>query len=116
MESDVSLAIIAQESMGNRWAIGPQGSVGLMQVNCADWMDIDCERLYEPEYNIIWGEWFLEQALEYSNGNLYVALQVYNCGPDRYEANTDCGRFYADRVMYHWLPLIDDDMFVRKPH
>ena len=108
--SDISLAIMAQESLGNPRAIGPQGSIGLMQVNCADWMGIECERLFDPEYNIAWGEWFLEEALEYSKGDLYVALQVYNCGPAKYEANEDCGSFYADRVMNYWMPMIEEEI------
>ena len=107
---DVTLAVIAQESWGNRLAVSDDGydSRGLMQVTCAEWMSIDCEYLYEPEYNIAWGEWFLEEALEYSKGNLYIALQVYNCGPRRYERNNDCGTFYADRVMYHWMPMVEE--------
>ena len=107
--SEISLAIIAQESMGNPRAVSEDGhySRGLMQVICSDWMGIDCEKLFEPEYNIEWGEWLLEEALDYSHGNLYIALQVYNCGPERYEKNKDCGVYYADRVMYKWLPLIE---------
>ena len=95
--------------MGDRWAVSQDGynSRGLMQVTCADWMGIDCEHLYNLEANIAWGEWFLEEAMEYAKGNMYIALQIYNCGPERYQANNACGEHYADRVMYYWMPMFE---------
>ena len=65
----------------------------------------DCDRLFEVEENIAWGEWFLEEALEYSEGDLFLALQVYNCGPERWEANRLCGSYYSRQVM-GYLTLI----------
>ena len=106
--TEVVLAIIAQESFGIPDILSSDGynSVGLMQITPRPWVGT-IEQLIDPEYNIRWGLWFLDKGLEYSDGNIYEALRIYNCGRRNIERNPDCGKFYADRVLYYWVPYIE---------
>ena len=104
----VVLAIIAQESYGIPDILSSDGynSVGLMQITPRPWVGT-IEQLKQPEYNIKWGLWFLDKGLEYSDGDMYEALRIYNCGRRNIERNPDCGKFYADRIINHWIPSIE---------
>ncbi len=103
LTQELVLSIIAQESMGNRYATSSDGhySRGLGQIVCAGWMRIDCNLLFIPKVNLQWTIWFVEVALYYNDGNTVKALQQYNCGPD---AREQCGKWYADLVLKYWMP------------
>ena len=109
---DLILAVMGQESMGNRYAIADDqwNSAGLMQVGAQPWMGVTQEQLLNPTLNIQWGIWFLERALSFAGGDIRTALQIYNCGPDGVRANIDCGDRYAERVLKYWLPVFGANM------
>lgn len=111
LTEELVLGVIAQESYGNPDAQSwdEHDSRGLMQVTCFEWMEIDCDELFIPEYNIQWGIWFLDEALRHCGGKVECALRVYNCGPDRAEASAICGRFYASKVLEYYKEFEDDN-------
>ncbi len=100
LTQELVLSIIAQESMGNRYAISGVGATGLMQVMPFKWVGKQ-EQLFNPKFNVQWGIWFVEVALYYNDGDTVKALQQYNCGPD---AREQCGKWYAELVLKYWMP------------
>lgn len=103
--TDLALAVIAQESMGNNYAISVDGhnTVCIFQVRASPWMNVTPEQLKNPTLCTRWGLFFLEHGLEVCDGNEECALRSYNCGPTR-AFEGDCGKLYATRVQEFWRP------------
>jgi soluble lytic murein transglycosylase-like protein len=80
---DLVLGVVHVESFYNPEAISHKGAYGLMQVNLAVWRDplnIDENRIFDVEYNIDLGLKVLKHYYEETNGNLKLALHLYNNG------------------------------------
>jgi len=81
-------AVIRAESRFRPRAISAQGARGLMQIMpetgkwVAEQMEIpfDPELLYDPDYNIRLGCWYLSNLLNEFDGNRVLALAAYNGG------------------------------------
>ena len=103
--TDLALAIIAQESLGNNNVVSVDGhnTVCIFQVRASPWMNITPEQLRNPVLCAQWGLFFLEHGLDVCNGNEECALRSYNCGPTR-AFEGDCGKWYASRVQEFWRP------------
>ncbi len=112
LDPNLVLALIAQESMGNPYAISSDkwGSIGLMQVTPRFWIGTK-EQLMNPKFNLEWGIWFLDRARLYSDGDNYEALRIYNCGPERASEKETCGSWYDDRVLNFWHPYFLFDKY-----
>jgi soluble lytic murein transglycosylase-like protein len=104
------LAVIHVESRFDRYAVSPQGAVGLMQLLPAtaqalageiglEWTSDDL--LFDPEVNVRLGTRYLRQLVERFD-NLDAALAAFHAGPTRIEARlarrAGFSLGYADRV------------------
>lgn len=106
-DPDLLASLIWQESRGDATAIGPQGSVGLMQVMPREagfsWRPMRDE-LLDPWVNVPWGSATLTTILQQGHGDIFNALAAYNggwdkighCGPRRFA--TTILRDYASAV------------------
>lgn len=94
-EPELVLGIVKVESNFNPKAVSYVGAVGLMQVNLPVWreaLSIDDSRVFEVEYNIDLGLQILKQYYDEVNGDMKMALHLYNNG---YKYNNTS---YADNV------------------
>lgn len=81
-------AVIRAESRFRPRAISPQGARGLMQIMpetgkwVADQMNLPFQpdQLYDPEYNIRIGSWYLSNLVKEFGGDPVLALAAYNGG------------------------------------
>lgn len=90
-ERALALAIMRQESEFNSRALSSADARGLMQLlpstaaHEAKKMGVgfNKDRLYEPEYNIMVGSYFLNHLVENYGGSYILAIAAYNAGPGR---------------------------------
>lgn len=81
-------AVMRVESKFNPKAKSPKGAAGLMQLmpDTAKWaagkmkLEYSKEKLFDPEFNIAVGCWYLALLKDDFNGNLAAALASYNGG------------------------------------
>ncbi|MEX0829982.1 MAG: transglycosylase SLT domain-containing protein [Nitrospirales bacterium] len=84
--------LIREESLYSAQVVSPVGAIGLMQLmpatakNVAQQLHLsdlpyDYDRLYQPEYNIRVGTYYLGQLLNEFQGNIIYAVAAYNAGP-----------------------------------
>ncbi len=82
-DPDFVAALIWKESRGDPNAIGPAGSVGLMQVMPKEagfsWRPTTAA-LLDPSLNVAWGTRTLSIIVGQGKGDLYAALAAYNGG------------------------------------
>ena len=113
------LALITQESSFHPRAVGPQGSLGLMQVRPFVGRDVAArhglpwagdETLFEPAHNVRIGTLYLAELMEMF-GDPEVALAAYNMGPYRVRRILRRGGAptlqFADRVFGHYDGLVE---------
>jgi len=90
-------------------------SIGLMQVISRSWTGT-VEQLKRPEYNVFVGMRMLHAILDKADGDIRLALALYNCGEEGV-TNDACGRHgglaYADRVLNYWIPTFRAELVVR---
>lgn len=81
IDEKIILAFIDAESRFNPMALSPAGARGLMQV-MPFWYGGDARDLHGPYLNIMTGSAILKRYLELAKGNLLLAAQYYNAGPN----------------------------------
>jgi soluble lytic murein transglycosylase-like protein len=110
-------ALIRQESRFDPRAVGPRGSLGLMQIRPFVARDVADRRgfpyegresLFEPEPNVTLGCVYLEE-LRVRFGSLTTALAAYNRGPTRVSRELrqgkTRGRSFIRKVLSHYEEL-----------
>ena len=65
----------------------------------------DVRRLFEPDFNIFLGSYYLSELLKRYDGNLYYALAAYNAGEHRVDRwrkvlNTDDDDFFMENIEF----------------
>lgn len=85
------LSLIRQESRFQPHAISSSGALGLCQIMPATGKELFSQvyprqsfainKISNPTYNINMGARYLSQLLKQFNGNKYLAIGAYNCGP-----------------------------------
>ncbi|MEZ0535905.1 lytic transglycosylase domain-containing protein [Caldicellulosiruptoraceae bacterium PP1] len=82
-------AVIKSESNFNNKAISLKNAKGLMQItdSTAFWIseklnieNFRSEMLFNPDYNIMFGTWYLSYLINYYNGNIKYTIMAYNAG------------------------------------
>lgn len=101
------MAIILQESSGDRAAQGSSGEIGLMQIMAPALDDVNrntgsnytLPELYEPKINIDAGTAYLAILRGELAYDLDVATQAYNAGIGNVQRNPEAGRGYLEAVI-----------------
>ena len=85
LDYELIVSIIKTESFGYRYAIGPTGELGLMQINVNDpsikLTRHQYENIFDPEVNISLGALILKRDLGEFRDNIVKAVEAYNSGP-----------------------------------
>lgn len=83
LDPDFLASLVWMESRGDSQAVGPVGSVGLMQVMPKEtgfsWRPSRAE-LLDPGTNLFWGTRTLATVIQQGNGDVFNALAAYNGG------------------------------------
>ena len=83
LDPDFLASLLWMESRGDAQAIGPVGSVGLMQVMPKEagfsWRPTRAE-LLNPATNLFWGTRTLSTVIHQGNGDVFNAIAAYNGG------------------------------------
>ena len=113
VEKALMMAIIRQESQLNRYAKSSAGAAGLMQLmpstadNVAKMAGVDYsyERLFEKDYNMLLGSFYLGKRVKDFNGSYIMAIASYNAGIGN--VKTWVGRFGDPRQARSLDEVID---------
>ncbi|WAM34861.1 lytic transglycosylase domain-containing protein [Caldicellulosiruptor morganii] len=113
-------AIIKSESNFNQFAVSRRGAIGLMQLSplTAKWvackleLDYSREKLYDPDYNILLGTWYIKYLIDYYKNDTKLAVAAYNAGM----SNVDKWLYQKDRATFEIdeIPFKETNHFVRR--
>jgi soluble lytic murein transglycosylase-like protein len=95
-------AVVFVESGGNPHAVGPSGTVGLMQLKPATAAHYGIANLDDPAANITAGTRYLHDLLARFNQNMVLAIAAYRVGPAAIPpsgALPAVAQRYVDRVL-----------------
>lgn len=114
------LAVIKAESKFNPGAESHKGAVGLMQItgDTAQWIaeqmglnDYSQEKLYEEEYNIKMGCWYLNNLRE-EFGNMDTVIAAYNAGRGRVNQWLNDSQYSKDGKTLEYIPFKETKKYV----
>lgn len=116
------LALIRTESKFYPLAVSSTGARGLMQLmpETAEWvakklsLEFKVERLFEPEYNLRLGTWYLAYILREFGGNLPAALAAYNGGSEKVKEWLYSGTWSGSTADLYKIPFPETRKFVRQ--
>ncbi|MCG0277762.1 MAG: lytic transglycosylase domain-containing protein [Thermanaeromonas sp.] len=116
------LALIRTESKFYPLAVSATGARGLMQLmpETAEWvagkmgLQFNVERLFEPDYNLRLGTWYLAHILREFKGNLPATLAAYNAGSEKVKEWLDGGVWSGSTADLHRVPFPETREFVRQ--
>ncbi|WAM30532.1 lytic transglycosylase domain-containing protein [Caldicellulosiruptor naganoensis] len=113
-------AIIKSESNFNQFAISKKGAIGLMQLSplTAKWvayklkLEYSREKLYDPDYNILIGTWYIKYLIDYYKNDTRLAVAAYNAGM----TNVNKWLYQKDRSTFEVdeIPFKETNHFVRR--
>lgn len=116
------MAVIRTESKFYPLAESSTGARGLMQLmpETARWVagrlkiQFRPERLFEPEYNLRLGIWYLAYLIREFNGNLGAALAAYNGGKENVKGWLAGGIWSGNIADLKKIPFPETREFVRQ--
>lgn len=101
MSSNLIKAIIRVESNFDPNAVSPDGSVGLMQIQCPTARDMgvkDCKKLKDPKTNIETGLKYF-RFLQQKYMHIFKSLDAYNRGPGKADKSPYNGDWRTHRYV-----------------
>lgn len=116
-------AIIKAESGFNKNAQSSQGAKGLMQItdSTGEWIakqlkydDHSIADLYNPEYNIRMGCWYLNSLIKQFDGDTALAIAAYNAGSGNVQKWLNNYEHSKDGKSLHKIPFGETDRYVIK--
>jgi len=116
------VAVIKVESRFNPYAESQQGALGLMQImpETAVWVAKNLnvgyskEKLFEPDYNIMLGCWYLSNLYSEFKGNLALVLASYNGGRGNVREWIRTGQWNGNIHSLEKIPFSETRDFVKK--
>ncbi len=81
LQPDIVRQLIVVASNNDAKAVGPNGNLGLMQLQPQIFKDSGYNDPFDPEQNIMAGTQHLASMLQRNGGNLSLALAAYNTDP-----------------------------------
>lgn len=116
-------ALIKAESNFNNNAKSQKDAYGLMQITketgqwAADEMKIsnfNADLLYDPEFNIKMGCWYLNNLKKEFNGNMDVVLAAYNGGRGNVQKWLNNAKHSKDGLNLDYIPFKETDKYVKR--
>jgi len=115
-------AVMRVESRFNPFAESPKGAVGLMQLmpDTAKWaagkmqVEYSKEMLFDPEFNISVGCWYLALLKSQFGGNDAAALAAYNAGRTQVNEWLSKGQWSGSLEDAESIPFLETRDYVRK--
>lgn len=116
-------AIIKTESNFNPGAVSAKGARGLMQImpETGRWVagkkglqGYDPERLFNPEYNIKIGVWYVSELYREYRGDTLLVLAAYNAGRGNVNRWLEQNNWAGDPGSIDKIPFPETRQFVRK--
>lgn len=122
-DSFLVAAVIKTESNFDRFAKSQKNAYGLMQITeptakwAAEQMNIDdfeTLMLYEPEFNINMGCWYLKNLRDQFGDNMTIVLAAYNGGRGNVKKWLQDSKHSKDGVNLHYIPFKETDKYIKK--
>jgi soluble lytic murein transglycosylase len=116
-------AVIKAESNYKPEVKSSKNAYGLMQITTetAEWagkeMKIESftpDKLYEPDFNIKMGCWYLDYLNGQFNGDVELVLAAYNGGPGNVQKWLNDIEHSKDGKSLHYIPFKETDRYVKK--
>lgn len=117
------LAVIKTESKFDDDAHSHKNAVGLMQitVETGEWAAKEMgyttfakEDLYDIEYNIRMGCWYLRRLNDTFNNDLILTIAAYNAGPNNVQSWLDNSKYSSDGKCIDYIPFGETKKYVDK--
>ena len=107
LDPDFVAALIWKESRGDANAVGPVGSVGLMQIMPKEegftWRP-SREKLLDPYTNVFWGTRTLSTVIHQGDGDVFSALAAYNGGWEKVSSRVP--RAFAASILHDYARAV----------
>lgn len=107
LDPDFVASLVWMESRGDANAVGPVGSVGLMQVMPREagftWRPTRAE-LLNPYTNLFWGTRTLATVIQQGDGDVFSALAAYNGGWEKVSSRVP--RAFAATVLHDYARAV----------
>lgn len=119
----LTLSIIRVESSFNPNAESRKGAKGLMQITdkTGEWAakqikieNFNNNLLFDPEYNIRLGCWYLSNLIDQFNGNITLALAAYNGGSGNVEKWLKNKEYSSTGEHLEKIPFDETEKYIRK--
>jgi len=118
----VVAALIRNESHYNPDALSKQGARGLMQImpSTGQWIASQMqvpysdEMLWDPEYNIRLGCWYLDNLSREFGGDLVLVLASYNAGRNNVKKWVNEGRWTGEESTLGQIPFSETRSYVEQ--
>ncbi|WP_125152620.1 lytic transglycosylase domain-containing protein [Clostridium rectalis] len=116
-------AIIKTESNFNIKALSCKQAYGLMQItpDTGKWIseqmklkDFSLEKMYDPEYNISMGCWYINNLKKEFDDNIDLVLAAYNGGRGNVQKWLNDNNHSKDGKNLHYIPFKETDKYVKK--
>lgn len=116
-------AVIKTESNFDPNAESKQKARGLMQITCetGEWISKDMkltnfssDKLFEPEYNIEMGCWYINDLKKEFDGNMDLVLAAYNGGIGNVKKWLSSSEHSSDGKSLKYIPFRETDKYVKK--
>jgi soluble lytic murein transglycosylase len=116
-------AVIKTESNFKKDAKSIKGAQGLMQITAstAEWAagemkleDFNNDMLYQPEYNIRMGCWYIDNLKKEFNGNMDLVLAAYNGGRGNVQKWLADSSYSIDGKTLSYIPFKETDKYVKR--
>lgn len=117
------LAVIKTESKFNEDAKSHKNAVGLMQitVETAEWAAKEMgystfskENLYDEEYNIRMGCWYLRRLNDIFDGDIDLTIAAYNAGPTNVQSWLQNKKYSLNGKSIDYIPFGETKKYVDK--
>ncbi|MCD8036067.1 MAG: lytic transglycosylase domain-containing protein, partial [Clostridiales bacterium] len=121
LDKKVIYAVIKAESGFDASTCSHTGARGLMQVmpETGEWAagvmglnNYDDDKLYEPDYNIHIGCWYLRYLLDMYDDNLSTALAAYNAGNGNVSGWLENSEYSSDGITLDYIPYQETETYV----
>lgn len=117
------VSVIKNESNFDKNAKSSKDARGLMQItpDTAKWIyskmdigDIDIEKLYDPEFNIAMGCWYLNDLNKEFDNKIDLVLAAYNAGRGNVQKWLQSSEHSKDGENLYYIPYEETDKYVKK--